>query len=102
MQQFFDGQIGAFAYLLFILLYSPCVAAIAALYRETGLRWTMFAVSWTSFLAYATATLFYQSMTFSNHPSGAMSWIIGLSLLFVGILSVLRFYGLKQIQGGSR
>ena len=32
----FDGQIGAFAYLLAVLLYMPCVAATAAIWRETG------------------------------------------------------------------
>ena len=26
----FDGKIGAFAYLLFVLIYMPCVAAVAA------------------------------------------------------------------------
>ncbi|MGZ8137493.1 MAG: Fe(2+) transporter permease subunit FeoB, partial [Methylococcaceae bacterium] len=31
MQQSFDGKAGAFAYLLFILLYAPCVAATAAI-----------------------------------------------------------------------
>jgi Fe2+ transport system protein B len=35
----FDGQAGAFAYLLFILLYSPCVAAIGAIQREIGTGW---------------------------------------------------------------
>jgi ferrous iron transport protein B len=32
----FDGAAGAFAYLLFILLYFPCTAAIAAVYQESG------------------------------------------------------------------
>ncbi|MEW8371208.1 MAG: Fe(2+) transporter permease subunit FeoB, partial [Candidatus Thiodiazotropha sp.] len=35
----FDGRAGAFAYLLFILLYSPCVATIGAIRREAGPRW---------------------------------------------------------------
>lgn len=48
MGQRFDGRTGAFAYLLFILLYIPCVAATAAIYRETNLRWTVFAAAWTT------------------------------------------------------
>ncbi|MBL7017096.1 MAG: ferrous iron transport protein B, partial [Kiritimatiellales bacterium] len=32
----FDGKTGAFAYLLFVLIYMPCVAAVAAIQRETG------------------------------------------------------------------
>jgi len=30
----FNGKIGAFAYLLFILLYFPCVAAFGAMIRK--------------------------------------------------------------------
>lgn len=36
MERLFDGQLGAFAYLLMVLLYLPCGAAIGAIYRETG------------------------------------------------------------------
>jgi len=32
----FDGKVGAFSYLLFVLLYFPCVAAMGAVYRETN------------------------------------------------------------------
>jgi ferrous iron transport protein B len=48
----FDGAAGAFAYLLFILLYFPCTAAIAAVYQESGARWTIFVAGWTTGLAY--------------------------------------------------
>ena len=68
MQHSFDGKAGAFAYLLFILLYAPCVAATAAIYRETNTGWTLFVVFWTTGIAYMTATIFYQAMTYSQHP----------------------------------
>ena len=32
----FDGQAGAFAYLLFVLLYFPCVSTMAAMLRKWG------------------------------------------------------------------
>ena len=38
----FDGRVGAFAYLLFILLYTPCVAALGAIKRELGHGWMYF------------------------------------------------------------
>ena len=57
----FDGQIGAFAYLLAVLLYMPCVSAIAAIYRETGPRWAVFASLWTTGLGYGAAVLAYPS-----------------------------------------
>ena len=99
MQNQFDGQVGAFAYLLFILLYAPCVAATAAIYRETSTGWTLFVVSWTTFLAYLTATLFYQGMTFAEHPGTAGFWFALLTLMFVAIISLLRFYGVRHNTG---
>jgi ferrous iron transport protein B len=99
MQTSFDGQAGAFAYLLFILLYAPCVAATAAIYRETSLGWTVFVVMWTTSLAYMSATIFYQAASYAEHPLYSLMWIIGLSLAFASVLLGLWFYGLHQNSG---
>lgn len=93
MQHSFDGQAGAFAYLLFILLYAPCVAATAAIHRETNTGWTLFVVFWTTGIAYMTATVFYQSATYSQHPSYSLAWIGGLSSVFVAVLLALWLSG---------
>lgn len=86
MLQRFDGRTGAFAYLLFVLLYFPCVATIGVIVRETGLPWALFVAAWTTGVAYTTATLFYQIATFNRHPASSVAWILGL--LAVAILSV--------------
>jgi len=86
----FDGQIGAFAYLLFILLYFPCVAATAAVYRETNMAWTIFVATWTTGLAYMFATVFYQLATFAQHPMASIAWTVGLLSLFA--ISVFGLY----------
>jgi ferrous iron transport protein B len=99
MQQSFDGKAGAFAYLLFILLYAPCVTAIAAIHRETSLNWTIFVVFWTTSIAYITATVFYQIMTYPQHPGYSLSWIIGLLLGFASGLVALWLIG-RNHQGG--
>ncbi|WP_349431364.1 Fe(2+) transporter permease subunit FeoB [Methylomarinum sp. Ch1-1] len=93
MQASFDGQIGAFAYLLFILLYAPCVAATAAIYRETGGGWAVFVVLWTTGLAYMTATLFYQLMTFVQHPQTSLLWLMLLGGFFLAVMAGLWLYG---------
>jgi len=90
MVERFDGQIGAFAYLLFILLYFPCVAATAAIYRETNMAWAIFIGSWTTGLAYMFSTVFYQLGTFAQHPMSSIAWIIGLLSSFA--ITVLGFY----------
>ena len=92
MRARFDGQAGAFAYLLFILLYFPCVAAIAAIYRETG-GWAIFVAGWTTGIAYMSAAIFYQLATFSQHPVYSATWITGLSLVFASVVLGLRFWG---------
>jgi len=80
--KYFDGKIGAFSYLLFILLYTPCVAAIAAIKRETGTRWATFSVFWSLFLAYSMATLFYQVATFNQHPAQTAGWLVAIASSF--------------------
>ncbi|MCX7096436.1 MAG: Fe(2+) transporter permease subunit FeoB [Methylococcales bacterium] len=93
MQHSFDGKAGAFAYLLFILLYAPCVAATAAIYRETNAGWTVFVVFWTTGIAYMAATVFYQVMTFSQHPAYSLAWISGLIVAFIMVLMGLWLSG---------
>jgi ferrous iron transport protein B len=93
MQQSFDGKAGAFAYLLFILLYAPCVTATAAIFRETNLNWTGFVVFWTTGIAYITATIFYQTLTYSQHPEYSLAWITGLILAFIFVLFGLWLLG---------
>jgi ferrous iron transport protein B len=103
MRQSFDGKAGAFAYLLFILLYAPCVAATAAIYRETNVNWTVFVVCWTTGLAYMAATVFYQGMTYHQHPVYSLFWITGLLAVFSSVLCGLWLYGrhslVKPISG---
>ncbi|WP_158584088.1 ferrous iron transport protein B [Salinibius halmophilus] len=57
----FSGVSAAFSYLAFILLYTPCSATIAAIYREAGRRWTIIAVCWTTGVAYLVAMTIYQA-----------------------------------------
>ena len=51
----------AFAYLLFVLIYFPCIATIAAIKGETGSwRWATFAACYTTLLAWFVSMLCYQ------------------------------------------
>lgn len=102
MQLSFNGKAGAFAYLLFILLYAPCVAATAAIYRETNLSWTLFVVFWTTGIAYMTSIIFYQLMTYDQHPEYSLVWITGLifafSLVLFGLWLIGKNTDAKHIQ----
>ncbi len=96
MQTRFNGKAGAFAYLLFILLYAPCVAATAALYRETKFAWTAFIVLWTTGVAYMAATIFYQLATFAKHPLYSTYCISWLVIVFVVLIAGFKFWGVKH------
>lgn len=50
----------AFSFLLFVLLYFPCVATIATLHREAGKKWAWFTVFHSLFLAWLISFLVYQ------------------------------------------
>ncbi|MDP2170081.1 MAG: ferrous iron transport protein B [Rhodocyclaceae bacterium] len=89
----FDGAAGAFAYLLFILLYFPCTAAIAAVYQESGTRWTLFVAGWTTGLAYGLATLWYQVANFGRDPLIASIWIGIVGAMFATAFIAMRRYG---------
>lgn len=78
MAQRFGSSTAAIAYLLFVLLYFPCVSATAAVFRETNLGWTIFVGLWTTGLAYWVAVLYYQSMSLAQAPGTAIPWIAGL------------------------
>ena len=53
--------LAAYCYLLFVLLYFPCVATIAAIKHETGSwRWAAFAACYTTLLAWLVSAVVYQ------------------------------------------
>ena len=58
-----DGitPLSAYAYLIFILLYFPCIATIAAIKNETGSwHWALFAAGYTTVVAWIVSALVYQ------------------------------------------
>ncbi|MES2219256.1 MAG: Fe(2+) transporter permease subunit FeoB [Pseudomonadota bacterium] len=92
MYQRFDGQIGAIAYLLFVLLYFPCISTTAAMLREVNRAWTVFSVLWTTGVAYGVAVLFYQVATFTRHPESSGWWIASILGLFSLVIIGARLY----------
>jgi len=96
MTKRFDGQVGAFSYLLFVLLYFPCVAVIGAIRREAGTSWAVFVAVWTTTIAYITASSFYQIGTFSQHPLFSSLWLTGVVVVSITSIFGLRRWALKE------
>ncbi len=98
----FGGQAAAFAYLLFILMYFPCTAATAAIYREAGMKWAIFVAVWTTGIGYLSAVIFYQAATFNHHPGYSLAWIIGaLNILGIALLILYAVGHIRSLQTKS-
>jgi ferrous iron transport protein B len=50
----------AFSFMVFSLLYVPCVASIATIKSESSSKWAWFSVGYTISVAWVVATLVYQ------------------------------------------
>lgn len=92
-----QGLKAAFAYLLFILIYAPCVAALAAIYREIGLGWMLFSVSYLTLLAWVISTAYYQLATFTLNPASSAGWLGLCAAILVAFYIGLRVAGKKTI-----
>lgn len=82
----FGSPNAAFAYLLFILLYVPCVAATAAMVKEVKKGWTLFSIFWTTTLAYSVAVFFFQMSTWMLHPLSSGLWCSGVIVALLGTI----------------
>ena len=102
MQKLFGSQLAAFAYLMMVLLYLPCVAAIAAVYREAGAAWTLFLAAWTTVLGYSAATIVYRVGTFAQDPVYAVVAISISVALLAGLLAFMRSWVSKNRGKGPR
>lgn len=89
----FDGQLGAFSYLLFILLYMPCVATIGVILKEIGRFWAAFSTAWSLVMAYAAATLCYQLGSISADPAGSLTTAAVVILIAGGMFVALVRFG---------
>lgn len=94
-QHFVTGH-AAFAYLIFILLYTPCVAAMGAYVREFGANYARFIAVWTMGLAYGGAALYYQAARITETPVESLTWIIAIVMASLLTFKMLKRKGLQQ------
>ena len=87
----FGSTLSAFAYMLFILLYIPCVSTIAVTTREASRGWAMLSLIWSMVIAYALAVIVYQAGSILSHPLSSILWIaIMLALLGATLWGIYR------------
>ncbi|SKA49718.1 Fe(2+) transporter permease subunit FeoB [Enterovibrio nigricans] len=83
---------GAFAYLVFILLYTPCVAAMGAYVREFGRPFAGFIAGWTMLLAVVVTVICYQAMMLTVTPLPSALWIVGsVAIMLFTVVGLKRY-----------
>jgi ferrous iron transport protein B len=90
MFQRFDGKIGAYAYLLFVLLYIPCVSTMAVIRQEANKRFMWTSIIWSFFVAYSVAVIFYQAAKFFERTQ--QSYLSIISILLGSLFIIALFY----------
>ncbi|HNX22424.1 MAG TPA: ferrous iron transport protein B [Spirochaetota bacterium] len=91
----FGNSFSAYAYLLFILIYFPCIATVSAVYRESGLFIASAQVIYMTLLAWIVSVLFFQ--LFSGH---SLFWA-AVSLLILSLIVLVFFITGKIIRKKS-
>ena len=96
MTAYFGSASAAYAYLLLILLYFPCVATLGAIKSELGTRWALYSGAWSVFLGYTVAVGFYQAVHWSHQPVSASLWLAGIALSYLVVYLWLQRIGAQQ------
>ncbi|MFT4631293.1 MAG: ferrous iron transport protein B [Candidatus Pseudothioglobus sp.] len=97
MASLFGSPLAAFSYLVFILLYAPCVAVLGAIAKEAGWRWMLLVFSWSTGLAYVTASVIYQVGSMAEHPVFSLAWLLGCCITMALAIASLKQLGTRAL-----
>ena len=97
MAQAFGSRFSALCYLVFVLLYAPCVAVMGTTAKEAGWKYMLLMFSWTTGLAYLTASCLYQLGNILERPYFAVAWLAGSALVAALAVKLLRSLGSRAV-----
>ena len=87
----FPTGIAAFSFLMFNLLDSPCLAAIATMAKEMNDRkWFWFAILFQNIFAYIVCLCFYQIGSFVTGGAFGIGTVVGFAVLIVMLFLLFR------------
>ena len=91
----FGTPLAAFAFMLFVLLYVPCVSAAGAMVREAGKIWAWLSVGWSFIVAYTLAVIVYKVGYIMHEPLEANLWIVAMLAVLLFTILAMKIYALK-------
>ena len=101
MVRLFGSRRAAYAYLLFVLLYIPCLATLGAVLKETGPGWTLLLGAYLTCTAWLTSTLFYQLTTIAEHPVSSLGWTGFCIAVIAFCIKLLKHFGNRNTPIGA-
>ena len=83
----FNDKITVFSYLIFVLLYFPCISVFGAIANEVGNKWAIISAFWSTSCAYSISTIFYQTVNYIlNNSINHYYLLLGLFILIMSSL----------------
>lgn len=96
LQHNFQSKSSIIAFLIFFMIYTPCISVLATIKAERNKEWMIISFITTTWLGYWLAIIFYQTVNFMTHPINSTIFII-LGLFFLSLFFYQMKYYLKKI-----
>ncbi len=91
MNHFFPSAWAAFCYLVFILLYAPCVATLGVMQKEAGSGWLQFSIAWSLLLSYWLASNLWHLSLLIEAPIKSFGWMVISTLVLIFSYRLIRY-----------
>lgn len=82
LQEIFSSKHAAISYMIFVLLYFPCLSVTATIAKESHKIWAIFSSLWSTVIAYICAVFYFQIATYGLFSASHLSYL-GFSILTV-------------------
>ncbi|MGE0622263.1 MAG: ferrous iron transport protein B [Pseudomonadales bacterium] len=96
LRESFSSRLAAFSYLLFVLLYMPCVATIGVIFKEIGAFWAGFSTAWSVVMAYSAAVICYQLGNLGTDTMAALGTMAVVAVGAAGLFFALIRFGRRR------
>ncbi|HEY8444029.1 MAG TPA: hypothetical protein VIL24_04450, partial [Clostridia bacterium] len=81
----------AVPFLVFVLLYSPCVATIAAISKELGRKWAAISFFIHLFIAYIISMLVFNAILLAGISLSVLIFLAAVMVLIMLLRTIFRF-----------
>ncbi len=95
----FSNPQSAVSYLIFVLLYFPCVSVTLAIAQESSVFWAVFSAFWSTSLAYCAAFLYYQWSNVAYSLLSKMIWTLLCLLYIFAMIIALKYLVQSDTKG---